>query len=427
MPQAMKTGTYLLVCLVIAMVVLLIAQMTQPRITTEHGRGYDGSYYAQVAEQLERHETPAARSPYVFRVGTPLIVARMSGPLIERFYRVNLVACVLLALALACWFRLWIDDAGVCIALVVLYCTQWHAPLRFTAHYPCMVDPAFMACFTAGLVMLEMWRRSRSELHFALFLSALVLALVFREIAALLVIAFVFADNPLAGIRPVSRASLASAAARLLTARKLGVALLAAGVLAAVKASVQAQGTFTIGFTVSFWWQNKPLYGYLYGVGLAFGPAVLVLILHGRSAVLRLCAEHQYLAAPMLAIGVMGWLGGSDTERILYWGAPFVLLFAGRAWLDGGPLLRRRPALLALLALAQVIAQRLPWTLPTFPNTAGYHAPLLTIPSSSCQYYELYSCFAIPQTRFAGFVQFFALISVALLLLPRTPPRASAV
>jgi hypothetical protein len=84
---------------------------------------------------------------------------------------------------------------------------------------------------------------------------------------------------------------------------------------------------------------------------------------------------------------VLGWVGGSDTERIVYWAMPVVYALVG-VILEKHAL--PRGFLIALVAL-QLLSHRILWLLPDFPSTGSSPLPVFTPPTSACQYPDLWS------------------------------------
>jgi hypothetical protein len=147
----------------------------------------------------------------------------------------------------------------------------------------------------------------------------------------------------------------------------------------------------------------------------------LVPLLTPRPA-LALLRDRVDLLVMLLGFAVLGWIGGTDTERILFWSAPIVLVLIGTslsaaAW--------RAPYLVALFAVAQAFAMRLWW--PTPPQIAvGERIDLVVLAPQgvALRYEDLLSWMMAPSVRAAVLAQY-AVLAVALgvLVLLRTRPR----
>jgi len=137
-----------------------------------------------------------------------------------------------------------------------------------------------------------------------------------------------------------------------------------------------------------YWAYTKPLPAYLLAVFITYGPA-LALLVAGWSAVSKHLARFPGHAMLLAIVLVLAWVGGSDTERFLMWGAPIVLVLIGKAAESVNWAQARGAA--ALLLVAQIISGR--WFLmipPHFVETPARAWPVLT-PWSAQSYLQLYS------------------------------------
>lgn len=87
--------------------------------------------------------------------------------------------------------------------------------------------------------------------------------------------------------------------------------------------------------------------------------------------------RSQFLFILLLGYAVLAWVGGSDTERIVYWSMPVVYILIGKAIHNKAVLLRYIPFILILSCLP-VISQRILWVIPDYPNKFPHKLPLLT-------------------------------------------------
>ena len=92
----------------------------------------------------------------------------------------------------------------------------------------------------------------------------------------------------------------------------------------------------------------------------------------------------------LFGVAVLGWIGGSDTERFLFWAMPVVYLLIGKSIEDHLQLLKSFP-LIVILVLSQLISQRLFWSIPEYPNDFSTPIPILTVLTSRAQYLDLWS------------------------------------
>ncbi|HTL71526.1 MAG TPA: hypothetical protein VL404_09575 [Candidatus Eisenbacteria bacterium] len=368
----------------------------QKPITVNRGLGYDGIHYYKTAEQFSKGSLPRGGSPYIYRLGTPFLAALVSGKnLIAGFKSVNLAAAALSAVLLTVWLRSHVAGGTVRFLLAALFITQWHAPARFAHYYPVLVDSCAFVFLIAGLLAIDRGGTDGRS-RWNILLPALSFAgLLFRDLTAVI---------PLAALVKAPRAVRSWAA-------------LAAAGLAAWTASHLATRTGGEPGAIKVilhWVSAKKVPGYLLAWLIAFGPVIFLPIYAWRSSLAYL-RRNAHLAVYLSAFAVLGYVGGSDTERLLYFSMPVVYALIGRAIEEKRAVFVFLPAL-ALLVVSQCIAQRIFWTTPDFQN-AFRPAPMLLTPlSSKFPNRDLYSFYGSRLLNRQAFWQY-ALLGSTLLLL----------
>ena len=333
--------------LVAALFVLVAALCLafQKPLTYHDGQGWDGVSYFQMAQQIAHHERPSAIGPFAFRLGTPALVAWLfPGDILLGFRLINLAACLLSTLFLTLWLRRLIQTPWLRLAFVATYLTQWHAPLRFTAHYAAYTDPWLFVFVLALLLTLPPFAKPHPEgTRVASFwlVGGGCVGTLFREAVIVVPLALFLATRgrqwlPLLG-----------------------------GILGIVATHLLATQTDSYSFarTVGQWAYNKPLPVYVHGLFIAFGPALVLPIYFWQTAKSWLRANPTLTWALAIFL-VLGWVGGSDTERIVYWAMPIVYALIG-AILEVHALPK---SFLIALAILQLLSHRVFQTLPDFPG-----------------------------------------------------------
>ena len=74
----------------------------------------------------------------------------------------------------------------------------------------------------------------------------------------------------------------------------------------------------------------------------------------------------------------------------------------------------------------QAVSQRLFWNLPDYPSNTPTPLPVLTIPSSTFQYLDAYSQYAIRRVQLLSLTEYLVLGAALLLWLRRLPRRTEA-
>jgi hypothetical protein len=156
-----------------------------------------------------------------------------------------------------------------------------------------------------------------------------------------------------------------------------------------IRLSVSQNNSYSFIKTAVNWAFDKHLITYLHAWFIAFGPIIVLGIYHWRGS-MNFLMRNQFMLVYLLGFAVLGWIGGTDTERILFWSAPVVYLLIGKAMEDNQVLVRSFPVI-ALLVVAQCMSMRIFWMIPDYPNDFRTPFPILTLLSSFCQYLDLYS------------------------------------
>jgi hypothetical protein len=131
----------ILVFLVFVTVNLASAVFQQP-LTYNHGIGWDGTGYYATAEQFAQGYIPKDEAPFVYRIGTPLLAALVAkNDLLWGFEIVNFIANIFAVILLVVWLRLYISNWKIRTLLIILFITQWHAPIRYNYFLPASVEP----------------------------------------------------------------------------------------------------------------------------------------------------------------------------------------------------------------------------------------------------------------------------------------------
>jgi hypothetical protein len=152
------------------------------------------------------------------------------------------------------------------------------------------------------------------------------------------------------------------------------------------------------------WAYEKPLLTYLHAWFIAYGPIIVLPVYNWRRS-LRVLATNQYMLICLFGFAVLGWIGGADTERYLFWGAPVVYLLIGQSIEDLAPLLKSRPLQVTLI-FGQLISSRVFWTTPDFPNRYATPLPFLTPLTSELQFTDMWSYFGSRLINLVSFCQY---------------------
>jgi hypothetical protein len=348
----------LLIVLAMFVVVNAATALVQAQIGINDGKGWDGSAYYALAQQMSDGQPLAAEAPFAYRVGTPFLAALFfKNDLILGFKVVNMAANAVTTLLLVVWFRLFVGDWRVRLALLAAFLLQWHGPVRFVHFYPVASDNWFIAILLAGLLGIYAARRHSSWLLVGGIGVLAALGVLVRESGMLLAFALPLARNPLRFAWRLPRFPFPF--------------LIPLGLAVSAFAGVHAVAHITNNFSGS---EGAPLIvpksapTYLLGWWTAFGLLLVFPLFHWRRT-LAFLWEHQFMAGLLLAVTLLSSFSSpalqlqlQDTERYLFWAMPIVFVLVGRAIERSLPLLSW--PLLALIVAGQSLAERVFWTIP---------------------------------------------------------------
>lgn len=389
------------------LVTIGITSGLQQPISFNGGRGWDGFKFERVAEQFARHEPLQAQAPFVYRIGTPFLAAVVSPEnLYFGFKFVNLAAAIVSVFLLYFWLGLYLTARWVRVALVVLYIAQWHAPVRFVFYAPLYTDPLMLVALLAGLILIYKIAREPRWEWFGWMSVLVFVGVLVREVVLVLPVALVV-ERFFSGRLALQERG-----------RAMGwlywVPLVCgAGALGLTHLIATQTNNYSFAGAAWEWLLAKHPWSYLQAWMIAFGPVLVLPLFNWRKSWAFLGANPG-LGVCLGVFAVLGWIGGSDTERILYWSFPIVFVLIGKAIEDNRFMLRSK-LFLVVLGGTQLIAQRVFWLVPDYPNAFPSVLPILTPPSANVPYLDLFSEFSGRIVQAVSIVEY-AVLTIAMIL-----------
>ncbi|HYK97834.1 MAG TPA: hypothetical protein VEU77_05520 [Candidatus Acidoferrales bacterium] len=384
--------------------------LTQPQIDVNAGLGWDGVQYATVARQLAEGQQPSAEAPFVYRIGTPLLAVLIApNDVVSGFRIANLAGNALTVLLLVVWFRHHVLDLRIRFAVLLAFMLAWHGPIRFFWFYP--VASEHLA-FAANVAVLVAGQRLRDRLSLGLVGVVALVAFagtLVRETALLAPAVLPLAR--LRGLRPGRETALL-------------LIPLVAGLLAFGFSHRVGSQTNSYSYLAAIvdWFREKSVFVYVLGWLNAYGPLLVLPFVSWRAS-LSFLRTNPMATAFLLAATVLGWIGGQDTERYVYWAAPVVYVLAGRALIAISA--SAPAAVLAGLGFLQIVSERVGMAIPqprvvdplTLPPERGLgNVAYLLTPFGDPQYFDLWS-FWMPRLAKAILLVEYAVCAIVLFAL----------
>lgn len=406
---------YVIVAVATALVLALTLGLQElPQVA--NGIGWDDVVYHDMARRVAQGEELSGGTPFIFRIGLPWLVGSLfPDDLRQGFLWFNLPAVVLVGVTFHALLAPHVRQSWARLTCALLFVGAFHGLARFIPFRNFMVDPPAMLFVFGGLLLIRAYRERPGASWIGLLAAWTFVGMWFRETSILPAAALLFAGQPLE-LEP--RPKLKAPRVRQLIPLLSGIV---AWLL--VRRSVSATGVVGMGDQLLAFVEMgraKVPFALPLGWAICFGPVLVLAVSSWRDSV-RFLLCHQELVATLLGVALLAWAGGSDTERLLFYGAPIVLVLVGR-FLDRIEPRRELAWLVPLLALQAISARWFQLLPPGAGSSAGF--PFLTVFGDGIAYEQVWSAHMDRQTRLVLLGQHLLFFGVFFLWLRR---RASLV
>jgi hypothetical protein len=381
----------------------------QQRITLNDGKGWDGAYYYKITKQIENGKNPIEGDlPFIKRIGTHYLVGTYSKitetNLLDSAFLINLSGTFITVILLMFWLRIFIDVFWIRALLLFLFMMAWFVPLRYLFFYPMITDAWGCVWFLAGILLLHSIRKSynnKNQIFWQVCAFSVVVSLgcLFRESNTVLAIALFFIYNPLKYLNISSKTFTISHGIKFLKQMwnlyfvKQSLIFFIPIIFIVLVNKVVSNftvinmGEYSYIKTVFSWFYTKSLPQYLLAIFIAYGPLILLVPFFYKQFK-SIFLEKQELLILLIVALIFGFIGGSDTERILFMSSfPIIFVLIGlsiknifystqRWWFY-------------VLFILQTIAYRFYWYLPDYPSEIE-HSPIPFFGFMSSHFQNLY-------------------------------------
>jgi hypothetical protein len=415
-------GEIPVVILVALATALMIAYYinVQPSLSFRDGTGWDGVFYMQMANQFANGEPIMSGKPFVYRIGTPALVAfaknmNLVESIQQGYFAVNVIFAFLNTILIYLIIST-LTNRPFGVIGVLFYIFHWASAPRFAVFAPIGTDQGSLFFLYLGLLTIITIRERRNLL--LLLLSVIVgTGLLFREIVLIVPVALVFSQMDPGQVRGVFREGAWRAfLTPLLPYWPPFVA--AAVAIFIIRFTVQADPvngmmTYTFGKSALLhFWLDSPQY-FLYAMLTSFGLALVFPLLQFRHVWQYLKSEPFVFAALSLLL-VLAYIGGLDLERYINWGFPLFFVVIVKA------MKAEKPSLWIIIVISVFIVIfvcRLPWIIPDYDPAAVSPEPIFTFLTDKFALHDLYVIHSEKRLSGHAFYQhLFALGMLALFL-----------
>jgi len=350
-----------LIVILLFIAVNLISFFTQQRINVNDGKGWDGVEYFEIAKEISEGKVITGPAPLVYRVGTPFLASVINkNDLLNGFFIANLAANFLSLLLTFAYLKIYLKNFYVIIALVIFYLFHWMCNTRFIYYYPSITDPWGLTFLLSGLVLIEKYRRDKSNICILFLCLISFTGVLFREFVIIIPIAFLFVNNPFD-----KRDLFFTNLRKLFFEDKIKFLPLVAGTAGVLLTRLFTENTgtdYSFLKTVIYFIYNKSLTQYIHAWFFAVGPAIALLVYFYKD-VFRFAFENQYMLILLTGAFVLSFTGGSDTGRLILWFIPLILLFEGKV-IEENIHIFSKPFLIICLIVFQIFSMKAIITIP---------------------------------------------------------------
>jgi hypothetical protein len=314
----------ILLALSLGLFFLLLAIFFQPRITAYAGKGDDGQFYFNLAEQVRDSNFPVVGpAPFVHRIGLPLIIGTISkytGLDIDLLFRTTSLVGAYLVFVLTYFLVSKFSNYYLGLLFAVLHTSGYFGVFRVAVFDPISLDNIWEA-ITLGFLFVYLSNYIfKSKTLLLLFLTFF--ATLIREIGLVLPIALLLKE-----IISVNSSTLKFAIINFISGL--------AGFILARMITLDNQGYILFGKKYSFLWaaehsfSSMTIWHFIVSFCLAFGgPLISYLLFNHQKVILFLKQKMEFLFF-FLMILMLSVLGGINTLRFMYWtGSVFFILLA---------------------------------------------------------------------------------------------------
>ena len=426
-----RNSLELVIVLAVFLLVNIASQVFQLHITYNNGQSFDGVFYYRVAYQFSKGMKPSSEAPFVYRLGTPFLVSVFfKNELLFGFKPVNIAANLLSTILLLIWFRLHLSDWRIRTLLVVLFITQWHGPVRFTYYDPAFTDPWLFVFLLVGLIGIEKIRvlvkdpenqQVKASLIYAGLLALVsFIGVLFREVVLIIPLALFFVANPLPRLQEITSPLTKKQIIKFIKGPYYpAIVAVVAGIagIFLVRSIATQYNDYSFVKTAFDWAYDKPVLTYIHAYFVTYGLLIVIPLFFWRRTV-NFLWNNQYMLVYLAGFMLFGWIGGSDTERFLYWAMPVVYVLIGIE-IEENRSIFNSPWLILFLSASTICSQRMFWTVADYPNTFKTPFPILSILSNKFQYLDLWSFFAERSVQAISLLEYLLLSALLLWWLNR--------
>lgn len=394
----------------------------QPVIILHNGHPWDSDVYYQMAQQIATNKPLIGEKPFIYRLGTPFLVGKLfPNHIMLGFLTLSTGFSVGILIATTIILKRYIQSFYIVAALLGLLIMNPSGPVRFYRFMPVFTDASALF-FILTIFALATAQKKTPSIH-SLILVLSIIGAAFREIVLI---------APLSLL--IERYYWRHTAN--LTNNNLSISWLIASaisglwVIIATHTLVTAIGDYTFFshalYSIHRQFTNPDIF--IVAAFEIYGPVLLILLLNLRQSA-RIIAQYPYLVCYTLLIMILVILGGTHTDRFVFWAFLPILLMLGLLIESYRMNTRHYLTMLfwSILTITQLFAFRAFQPLPNLnvdplkntdhSNTTG--VVLLTHYGAETNIAQIYSAYMGIELRRTVLYQYLGLLIIFSLIMPK--------
>ena len=367
-----------------------VSFFTQQRISHNLGRGWDGWMYHKLAYQLVNDMPLNAMAPYHTRIGTPFIASLFPmSDLVDSFLLVNIFANFLSIILLNIFLKVYLKCFSTRALLLMIFMLAWQSPTRHIYYYPALTESYYFIFSILSLIILDKIREKYSLMKILVYSIVIFFGTAFREAILLYALVIPFTTNPLS-----SKTITIDGFMKFLSKLRLPdfspiiFGIFSLLIINSISEPSNEDEFSFIRRSVYYFWKQKPA-AYFVACFSALGP-ILIILLYNIKSVIQFLMRHQHIFVLLIGHLFLGWVGGTDTERVIFTVMPIFLILIGNSINKLKDLLNHKPLIITLI-FSQAISHRYFFTLPDYPNSYESILPFFTPIGNKFPYLDLFA------------------------------------
>jgi hypothetical protein len=422
------------------LVAIVLSDLYQKQISYHDGKGWDGVEYCRMAEQIAANQPVSARAPFVYRIGTSFLAAKLFPYNLNYGFKIlNISAGVIGIYLLWFWLTLFVPNKVLRTLLTASYIFYWQAPLRLSFYYPYHADPIALVFLFAGLILLKYLINSYSIKKIIYFSAVTLTGVFFREIC-LIPALILFITKLIDSIKtPFDRNSLKKKAifvfqslysrfpmisneyriklnftyaiylTKKLFIKNVYFIPLFIGTTGIIITHffVNQNNNYSFFKSAIYWIYAKSILMYFHAWFLSIG-IIFIVVLYYFSDNIEFFKKNKYLFFYLIVIIFISIAGGSDTERLIMWSIPVIYVLISNI-ISKYSNVFKSPILLIIMVLTQIVSIRAFLLIPDYPDDDSFQIPFLTPISNHFPLFNLWTIHGDEKILLISFAEYVTL------------------